>query len=94
MVAIANSAILNFGSFPGGYDCSNTVTGQTGILANSVIDAWITPLASADHSADEHWIDSIEITTGNIVPGTGFTIYASSFNGSAYGSYNVQWVWN
>jgi hypothetical protein len=69
---------VNFGAFPGGTDTVLTITGQPQILAGSTIDAWIVASPTADHSADEHWVDPPAITAGNIVPGVGFTIYAKS----------------
>jgi hypothetical protein len=51
------------------------VTGQAGILAGSLVEAWLFPAATADHTADEHWVETIEVMAGNVVAGTGFTIY-------------------
>lgn len=67
---------VDFGSFPGKHDASVAVTGQAGILSGSLVEAWIRPVATADHSADEHLVESIRVLAGNIVAGTGFTIYA------------------
>jgi hypothetical protein len=68
---------VNFGTFPGATDTSVTVTGQNSILATSLVEAWVFPTATADHSVDEHWVDGPQVMAGNIVAGTGFTIYAS-----------------
>lgn len=68
---------VNFGAFPGSTDTTVAITGQTGILASSLVEAWVFPTATADHSADEHWVDGPQVVAGNIVAGTGFTIYAS-----------------
>jgi len=73
-------ATLNFGSFPGASDTSVTVTGQAAITANSYLNAWLTPKATADHSADEHLVETISVKAGNIVPGTGFTIYGFNYS--------------
>ena len=70
------TATINFGAFPGASDASVAVTGQTGILSGSFVEAWITPATTADHSPDEHWVESIVVVAGNIIAGTGFTIYA------------------
>ena len=67
---------VDFGAFPGKTDASAAVTGQAGIGAGSLVEAWIFPTATADHSADEHWVDPPEVFAGNVVAGTGFTIYA------------------
>jgi hypothetical protein len=55
-----------------------TVTGQVGIVAGSLVEAWILPTATADHTVDEHWVDPPRVVAGNIVPGVGFTIYGTS----------------
>ena len=100
---------VNFGAFPGSSDTTAVVTGQAGILAGSLVEAWIFPVATSDHSADEHSLENIYVTAGNIAAGTGFTIYARDANqlyeqakgrmpsGSQpviYGQYTVAWVWN
>jgi hypothetical protein len=72
----AGTATVDFGAFPGKSDASVVVTGQTGILATSRVTACIVATATDDHSADEHWVESIQVTPGSIVPGEGFTIYA------------------
>jgi hypothetical protein len=74
-MATQGTAILDFGAFPGASDASVAVTGQAGIVAGSLVEAWISLSASADHSADEHLVEEIEIFAGNISAGTGFTIY-------------------
>lgn len=102
-------AVLDFGTFPGKSDTSVAVTGQTSIVTLSYVEAWIRPIASADHSADEHMLETIQLFAGNIVGGTGFTIYG--FNTSELsepidrtsniggvgtrisGQFNVYWAW-
>lgn len=66
---------LDFGAFPGKSDTSVAVTGQTGIVSGSLVEAWIRPEATSDHTADEHLVESIKVIAGNIVASTGFTIY-------------------
>lgn len=97
------TATVDFGAFPGATDTSVTVTGQAGILSGSLVEAWILPAATADHTSDEHIVDPPRVVAGNIVAGTGFTIYAVNQNkisdpqGIApkmYGKWNVAWVWN
>ena len=75
------STTLTFGAFPGTSNTSVAVTGQGGITAGSLVEAWLLPAATADHSADEHIVDPPFITAGNIVAGTGFTIYAVARDG-------------
>lgn len=94
------TTILDFGGFPGKSDASVDVTGQTGIVAGSLVEAWIRPVATADHTVDEHILETLKILAGNIVAGTGFTIYGvSSRQGPGdghriYGNWTVAWAWN
>lgn len=86
---------VNFGAFPGATDTSVPVTGQAGIVAGSLVEAWVRMEATADHSADEHMVDPPEIIAGTIVAGTGFTIYALTKNALRHhGEYTVAWVWD
>lgn len=71
---------VNFGAFPGSSDTSVAVTGQATIASGSFVEAWITPTATADHTADEHFAETIQVMAGNVVAGTGFTIYAMNTN--------------
>lgn len=70
------TATVDFGAWPGSDEATVTVTGQASILAGSLVEAWLFPTATADHSADEHRLDGPQIIAGNVVAGTGFTIYA------------------
>lgn len=75
-MATQGTTTIDFGAFPGASDASVNVTGQAGILGTSLVEAWLYPSATADHSADEHMLETIKVTAGNIIAGTGFTIYA------------------
>ena len=74
------TATLDFGAFPGASDASVAVTGQAGILSGSTVNAWLRPAATADHTADEHLAETLLIFSGNIVAGTGFTIYGVNYS--------------
>lgn len=74
------TAILDFGAFPGKSDTSVAVAGQAGIVAGSLVEAWVRPVATADHSTDEHLVESLKVVAGNIVPGTGFTVFGFNDN--------------
>ena len=76
----AGVSIVDFGAFPGASDASLAITGQTNILAGSSITCQLTPVATADHSADEHIAESLGCYAGNIIAGTGFTIYLKNNN--------------
>lgn len=107
--ANVGTATLNFGAFPGAPDASVTVTGQAGIVAGSVVFAQVRPVATADHSVDEHLVETLEVTATDIVAGTGFTIYGKNVNRlteplrgknvavgrgtNLYGQWTVAWMW-
>jgi hypothetical protein len=76
----SGTATIDFGAFPGKSDASLAITGQASIVSGSLVEAWIRPEATADHSADEHMVETIKVFAGNIVAGTGFTIYAFNTN--------------
>lgn len=76
----SGATVVDFGAFPGASDTSVTITGQTGILAGSKVKAYIIATATADHTEDEHWLETIDVKAGSIVAGTGFTIYAKNTN--------------
>lgn len=93
-----NVAELDFGAFPGKSDASVAVTGQAAIVAGSLVEAWIRPVDTTDHSADEHMLETLKVFAAAIVAGTGFTIYG--FNTGQigetliYGKWTIAWVWN
>ena len=92
------TADLDFGAFPGKSDASVPVTGQGSIASGSLVEAWLRLVDTADHLADEHLVEPIEIQAGNIVAGTGFTIYGINRtpigDTRIYGVWKVGWVWN
>lgn len=67
---------VDFGAFPGASDASVAVTGQSGITAGSLVEAWVYPKDTTDHSADEHILETIKVAAHSIVAGTGFTVTA------------------
>lgn len=89
---------ITFGAFPGSQQTSVPVVGQTAILSGSMVYAWLYPLATSDHSVDEHLLDDafIQVKAANVVAGQGFTIFATARPGAPllYGVYTVAWVWN
>lgn len=70
------TSTLDFGAFPGSFDAVVVITGQAGIVAGSLVEAWIRPVATAVHSVDEHYMiaSMIDVLAGEIVAGTGLTI--------------------
>lgn len=68
------TALLDFGAFPGASDASLAVA-SAAIGAANLVEAWIFPAATADHSADEHICETLKVFAGAVVAGVGFTIY-------------------
>ena len=93
-------AVLDFGAHPGKSIASVDITGQGSIVSDSRVEAWINlPATSghaggayADHSADEHRIEKLKVTAGNISAGVGFTIYGEG-DIRCHGHFSIQWVW-
>jgi hypothetical protein len=82
---------VNFGA--GADSVTTVITGQSGITAGALLDVWLVATATANSTVDDHWVESLQVMAGNIVPGVGFTIYAKCNVGRAYGLYTVQWAW-
>jgi len=87
------TATLDFGAFPGKTDASVAVTGQADIVAGSLVEAWLRPVATATHSADEHWVEEMDVAAGDISAGAGFTVYGKTRNLRLYGTWTVAWAW-
>lgn len=88
------TAVIDFGAHPGKGMTSVDVTGQASIVSGSRIGCWPRLTSTADHSADEHRVETLKLVAGNIVAGTGFTIYAEVLLGKSWGTFNVDWVWS
>ena len=95
----SGTTTVDFGAFPGKTDTTLAITGQAAIVAGSLVGAWIRPVATADHSADEHRVENLLVVADTIVAGTGFTIFARcgpGFFGQSrrlYGTWTVAWAW-
>lgn len=63
---------LQFGAFPGAPQASVTVSAIDAADPNAEIDAWIIPIATTDHSADEHVYDPPRL--GCAIVGTSIVI--------------------
>lgn len=83
-------AILDFGAFPGSPEAFVDVAGQATIVAGSVVHVQIKPLATPDHSADEHLIERIKIAPGAIVAATGFRVHGYCDDSPAWRDVNFK----
>jgi hypothetical protein len=99
---ISGTTTVDFGAFPGSTHATATVTGQSAIVATSVVQVSIRPAATDDHTADEHMVENIRVVASDIVAGTGFTINAvpvgnqfTAFGATPmlYGEWAVGWCW-
>lgn len=77
----SGNTTIDFGAFPGKSHATVAVTGQAGIAADSLVEAWIRPVATSDHAADEHIVDAPFIVAADIVAGAGFTIHGVARDG-------------
>lgn len=68
---------IDFGAFPGQSDVSVLVP-ETGVSDHptSLAEVWLVAVATADHTADEHIMESIQARAGPCVAGVGFMAYA------------------
>lgn len=95
------SVSLDFGAYPGAHSATVDLTGQAGFDATSLAEAWIVPKATADHSADEHRLEELDVMAAYQADGT-VRVYGEhngrgsrSTNGhKLYGVFNVGVVWN
>jgi hypothetical protein len=85
---------IDFGSGKERQTASVAVTGQVAISATSVVSVVLGPGPTGEHSVDEHAMAStaMGLTVRNIIPGTGFTIEATS-QASFRGRFMVSWSW-
>jgi hypothetical protein len=74
------SGILDFGAFPGASDASVTITGLTGIGTTSLVEAFVLPSASTDHSADEHMLETLNVFADQTTIVAGTSCAVKGFN--------------
>jgi len=89
----SGTTTLDFGVFPGSSHATVDVTGQTGFVTTSEVEAWIQPVATPDHSADEHKVETIKVVASYKVDGT-ITIDAfntSQLNEPVFGPSAQNW---
>ena len=93
-MATQGTATIDFGA-----TCTDrasvAVVGQATIVAGSQIEAWLMAVGNAENSVDAHILAGtlMNLVVGNIVAGTGFTIYATC-EARASGKFTIQWVWS
>jgi hypothetical protein len=102
---VAGVATINFGAFPGSSSATVTFAAPTPADANSQLSAWIIPVATADHSADEHIVDPPRVSAaldglGNAVI-TGVSNIPNALDRinpgpdpMPYGAWSVAWAFS
>lgn len=102
----SGSTTIDFGSFPGSVEAQVDVTGQSGFVSTSEVEAWVLPVATSDHSVDEHLVESLLVIAVYKTDGT-FTIRGfvdappawrtPNIGGEQrqrlYGQFTVGWAW-
>lgn len=69
----SGTSILDFGA--GSSHASLVVTGQSLVVAGSLVYVWVKPEATATHTADEHMVETLKVHASDVVAGVGFTIH-------------------
>jgi hypothetical protein len=91
-VGATGTATLDFGAVPGTNIAEVTIVGQTGILAGSLVEAFMMGDTTATHNAYEHTTVPIRLSCGTITAGAGFVITGST-DWRLDGTFTVHWVW-
>lgn len=82
---------VDFGT--GKTDVKVSVSAPT-ITGTQLVDAWIMPTATATNTADDQWVEALEIKAGNVQAGVGFDIYCKCTVGMAHGVHTIAYVFN
>lgn len=103
----SGTTTLNFGTFPGTAEATVDVSGQTGFVSTSEHEAWIQPIATADHSSDEHDSVDLQVRSQYLTDGTIRIVGRCNTPPQAFkhnrgqptynrlfGQYTVGWAWN
>ena len=101
-----NSTTINFGAWPGKARAAADVSGQTGYVAGSRVEAFVLPVLTADHSIDEHRSVMLKVMAYWKIDGTftieGYESAQSSIRDNKgqfrkhflHGLYTIGWAWN
>lgn len=94
MAGAAGNTEVDFGAAPGNVLATVAVTGQSGILTTSLVEAFFMAEQSTDHLPGEHVIAAhlVKLVCETPVAGVGFTIYALA-DQRMHGKFKLRWVW-
>jgi hypothetical protein len=83
---------VDFGT--GKLDTNAPVTGQGAITTANLVEAWLSGNSTSNNLTDAGFAEDFLVFAGDIINGTGFTVYVQSQFGRGFGQYVVNWVWN
>ena len=72
------TATLDFGAFPGS-SVTNVDVVATGVISTSAVEAWIRPVATADHTVEDHIITPMRVV-GQYLSDGNIRIYGININ--------------
>ena len=102
----SGSTTINFGSFPGTSRAFTDVSGQTGLVSTTRIEAFVLPITTATKTDDEHRSSEINVIGYYKVDGTltieGYNSSPESIVDNSgkrnphflYGEFTVGWAWS
>jgi hypothetical protein len=98
-VSFGSAAAAQAGASSGPYKKATvTVTGQSGIVSGSEVEAWLRaePAGTTQHTHGEliALVEDLQVVACNIVASTGFDIVVTVLRGGIYGDVPIDWVWN
>ena len=93
-MAGTGTTTIDFGSYPGSSEAQVSVINEAGILSTSLCEAWISAVATADHTISDHTYAAALVSLSCSAPteGVGFTIYGRCLD-KMQGTFTVNWVW-
>lgn len=62
-------------------------------ITTEFVEAWVIPATTASNTADNHWVEDLEVIAGPAETGVGFTLYAKCRTGLAHGVFNVGYAY-
>ena len=80
---------LNMGTIGIATNANSVTVSVPTITTASIVNCWLVLEATADHDMDDLINDPIQLSCGNIVNATGFTIYGKMPVGTAWGNYKI-----
>ncbi len=86
-------AVVDLGAYPGSGDATLVISDQPDILTTAVVLAWLAPVATGDHSIDEHRVEMLLPSASTIVAGVGFTLSLVATAEGQCGTWSVGWLW-